>query len=43
VAAVLQELIGQITVGSVKFHAVKACGSCALGGFAIVLDNASNF
>src|SRR6202047_5580132 len=43
VDAILQKLIGQVAVGSVKLNAVKTRGFCALGGFAIVLDNARDF
>src|ERR1700722_17981453 len=41
--AVLQKLIGQITVGRVKLNAVETRGFSAVGGFAIVFDNAWNF
>src|SRR5882762_7093184 len=43
VDAILQKLIGQVAVGRVKLNAVKTRGFCALGGFAIVLDNARYF
>ena len=43
IAAVLQKLIGQIAVGSVKFDALKARGSGSLRGLAIILDDARDF
>lgn len=43
VASILQEFIGQIAVGGVKFDFVKTRGFRSLGGFAIVLDDAWDF
>src|SRR6266853_979709 len=43
VDAILQKLIGQVAVTSVKLNAVKTRGFCALSGFAIILDNARDF
>src|SRR5713226_1990817 len=43
VNAILQKLIGQVTVTRVKLYAVKTRGSCAFGGFAITLDNVRDF
>src|SRR5260370_8699300 len=43
VDAILQKLIGQVAVTPVKLNAVKTRGFCALGGFAIILDNARDF
>jgi hypothetical protein len=43
VATILQELIGQIAVGGVKFDPVKARSFGSLGSFAIVLDDARDF
>src|SRR5258708_765038 len=43
VYAILQKLIGQVAITSVKFNAIKARGFCALGGFAVILDNARDF
>jgi hypothetical protein len=36
-------LIGQVAVTGVKFDAIKTRGFCALGRFAIILDNARDF
>jgi hypothetical protein len=41
--AILQKLIGQVTVGRVKLNAVETRGFSTVGGFAIVVDNAWNF
>src|SRR5713226_8398461 len=43
VDAILQKLIGQVAVTRVKLNAIKTRGFCALGGFAIILDNARDF
>src|SRR5882724_351205 len=43
VDAILQKLIGQVAVTRVKLNAIKTRGFCALGRFAIILDNARDF
>src|SRR5260370_40894776 len=43
VDAILQKLIGQVAITRVKLNAVKTGGLCALGRFAIVLDDAWDF
>jgi hypothetical protein len=43
VDAILQKLIGQVTVTRVKLNAIKIRRFCTLGGFAIVVDDARNF
>ena len=40
---ILQKLIGQVAVTRVKFNAIKTRGLCALGGFAVILDDARDF
>jgi hypothetical protein len=39
VDAVLQKLIRQVAVTRVKLNAIKTSGFCALGRFAIILDD----
>src|SRR5271170_305096 len=41
--AILQKLIRQVAITRVKLNAVKTRGLCALGGFAIILDDARDF
>src|SRR6266849_3041812 len=43
VDAILQKLIGQVAITRVKLNAVKTGGLCALGRFAIILDDAWDF
>src|SRR6266478_5374993 len=43
VDAILQKLIGQVAVTRVKLNAIKTSGFCALGRFAIILDDARDF
>ena len=40
--AILQKLIGQVAVTCVKFDAIKTRGFCALGRFAIILNDLRN-
>src|SRR5580658_1776424 len=43
VDAILQKLIGQVAITSVKFNAIKTRRFCTLGGFAIILNDPRDF
>jgi hypothetical protein len=43
VDAILQKLIRQVAVTSVKLNAIESSGFGVLGRFAIIFDNARNF